>query len=243
LVVISILNDTDQSGLEAVIYITGLKFSQMRYFFEIMESTKDQIKKNRSRWGLVGAVAAAIGASICCVVPFVLLAVGIGGAWVGSLSALAPYRPIFIIASLGLLGYAFYRIYRKPKAEECEPGSYCAVPQSNRINKIVLWLVTVLILGLLAFPYVMPHLTVANDAEQGVISQQVTLKVNGMTCAGCVATVTKSLEQLDGVNQAQVTLEPPQAIVTFDSTKVSIDEMIDATTKAGYQTEIYDEKK
>jgi len=206
-----------------------------------MESTKDNIKNTRSRWGLFGAVTAAIAASVCCVVPFVLLAVGIGGAWVGSLSALAPYRPLFIVVSLGFLGYAFYRIYRKPKADECEPGTYCAVPQSNRINKIVLWVVTILILGLFAFPYVMPHLSAENQTMESTFAQQVTLRVNGMTCAGCVATVTKSLEQLDGVSQAQVTLEPPRAIVTFDSTKVSIDELTKATANAGYQSVISNE--
>lgn len=203
-----------------------------------MKTTKSETRKTKTRWGLVGAILAAIAASLCCVVPFVLLAVGIGGAWIGNLSVLAPYRPIFIVISLVFLGFAFYRVYRKPKAEECEPGSYCANPQSNRINKIVLWLVTVLILGLFAFPYLMPHLTARNQQTESTFSQQVTLKVDGMTCAGCVTTVTKSLSQLDGVNKAQVTLEPPAAVVIYDSTKVTINEMIQSTTNAGYPSSV-----
>jgi hypothetical protein len=45
---------------------------------------------------LVGGVLAGIGASACCVGPFLLLSLGIGGAWIGHLTTLEPYRPIFI---------------------------------------------------------------------------------------------------------------------------------------------------
>ena len=45
---------------------------------------------------LIASVLAAIGASVCCVGPLVLLAMGIGGTWVGSLTAMEPYRPVFI---------------------------------------------------------------------------------------------------------------------------------------------------
>ncbi|MGH8032003.1 MAG: mercuric transporter MerT family protein, partial [Luteimonas sp.] len=38
---------------------------------------------------LVAGVLAAMGASVCCVAPFVLLSLGIGGAWVGNLTAMA----------------------------------------------------------------------------------------------------------------------------------------------------------
>jgi MerT mercuric transport protein len=45
---------------------------------------------------LIAGILSAIGASICCVGPLVLLALGVSGAWIGSLTALEPYRPIFI---------------------------------------------------------------------------------------------------------------------------------------------------
>lgn len=46
-----------------------------------------------SGWGLVGAVVSAVGASICCVGPLLLLGLGVGGAWVGNLTAMEEYRP------------------------------------------------------------------------------------------------------------------------------------------------------
>ena len=45
---------------------------------------------------LAGAVLAGIGASACCVGPLLLLSMGIGGAWIVHLTALEPYRPVFL---------------------------------------------------------------------------------------------------------------------------------------------------
>jgi mercuric ion transport protein len=44
---------------------------------------------------LVAGILAALGASACCVGPLLLLTLGIGGAWVGRLTVLEPYRPYF----------------------------------------------------------------------------------------------------------------------------------------------------
>lgn len=52
---------------------------------------------------LIAGVLAAIGASVCCVGPLVLLALGIGGTWVSKLTAMEPYRPVFICISSDLI--------------------------------------------------------------------------------------------------------------------------------------------
>jgi|TARA_R110000868_G_scaffold133653_3_gene345345 uncharacterized membrane protein YqaE (UPF0057 family) len=46
-----------------------------------------------TRLPIIGGITAAIGASLCCVGPFVFLSLGISGAWIGNLSLLEPYRP------------------------------------------------------------------------------------------------------------------------------------------------------
>ncbi|MEK7375022.1 MAG: mercuric transporter MerT family protein [Thermodesulfobacteriota bacterium] len=70
-----------------------------------------------AKWGLAGAVAAAVGASVCCLGPLLLLALGVGGAWIGNLTAMEKYRPIWTAATLVFLGLAFARVYRKPKGD------------------------------------------------------------------------------------------------------------------------------
>ncbi len=107
--------------------------------------------------GLVslGGIVAALGAASCCVIPFALFTVGVSGAWIGNLTALAPYQPIFAGVTLACLGYGFYLVYRKPKVA-CPEGSYCAKPSSGRVAKIGLWTATVLVIVALGFPKLAP---------------------------------------------------------------------------------------
>jgi mercuric ion transport protein len=97
---------------------------------------------------------AAILASACCLGPLVLLSLGVSGAWIGNLTALEPYRPVFIVVAAGSLLVAGRRIWRSQ--EGCAPGEVCAAPQVRRIQKLVFGAVVALVLIALAFPYVAP---------------------------------------------------------------------------------------
>ncbi|MDT0617486.1 mercuric transporter MerT family protein [Salinisphaera sp. P385] len=110
----------------------------------------------RTAWAQIGAVLAAIGASLCCVAPLVLLSIGVGGAWVSSLTALEPYRPIFIIATVALLGFTGWRLYRRE--DDCAPDEACANPAVKRRQRLIFWLVALPVLALLAFPWYAPAL-------------------------------------------------------------------------------------
>ncbi|GHE05927.1 hypothetical protein GCM10008024_38520 [Allgaiera indica] len=100
----------------------------------------------------LGGIAAALGAASCCVVPFILFALGVSGAWIGNLTALEPYQPIFAAASLGFIGYGAWRLRRKQQVA-CSDG-YCASPQSDRVARIGLWTAGILVIIAVAFPYV-----------------------------------------------------------------------------------------
>ncbi len=102
-----------------------------------------------------GGILAALGTGACCVVPFALFTLGIGGAWISNLTALEPYQPIFAAITLGFLGYGFYLVYRKSRVA-CAEGSYCARPGAGRIAKIGLWTATVLVIVALGFPKLAP---------------------------------------------------------------------------------------
>jgi mercuric ion transport protein len=88
-----------------------------------MKATEDILGGQTPKWGLVGAVAAAVGASVCCLGPLLLLAVGVGGAWIGNLTAMERYRSYWMAATLVFLGLAFVRVYRKPKEDACASRS------------------------------------------------------------------------------------------------------------------------
>lgn len=61
------------------------------------------------------------------------------------------------------------------------------------------------------------------------------LKIEGMTCGGCVRSVTNVLRSLPGVADAQVSLEEQQARVTFDPARVDIASLKGAIEDAGYR--------
>ena len=60
----------------------------------------DRAEVGRQRLVAVGGILGALAASSCCIVPLILFSLGIGGAWIGNLTVLEPYRPIFIGAAL-----------------------------------------------------------------------------------------------------------------------------------------------
>ena len=106
------------------------------------------------RGSLVAGVLAAIGASVCCVGPLLLLALGVGGAWISNLTAMEPIRPLFIAVTLLFMALAFRRLYLVPQA--CEPGTACADPRTLKRQRRVFWFVALALAGLLAVPWLVP---------------------------------------------------------------------------------------
>ena len=106
------------------------------------------------RGALFAGGLAAILASTCCLGPLVLLMLGFSGAWIGTLTALEPYRPIFVVAAVVALFFAYRQIFRPAAA--CTPGEVCAVPQVRTTYKALFGLVAVLILIAVSFPFVAP---------------------------------------------------------------------------------------
>jgi len=106
------------------------------------------------RGALFAGGLAAILASTCCLGPLVLVALGFSGAWIGNLTMLEPYRPIFIGAALVAMTFAWRRIFRPTQA--CKPGEVCAIPQVRGTYMAIFWIVVALVLVALGFPYVVP---------------------------------------------------------------------------------------
>ena len=102
-----------------------------------------------------GALAALL-ASSCCIVPLALVSVGIGGAWVSKLTALAPYQPIFITAAVLALGAGFWTAYRRQA--KCVPGSICEKPAATRTTKVVLWIGLIIVASVLSVNFAAPYL-------------------------------------------------------------------------------------
>jgi mercuric ion transport protein len=107
-----------------------------------------------TRLALAGGLLAGIGASACCVGPLLLLSLGIGGAWIGHLTALEPYRPVFIVLTVVFLGLAFRKLYIVPQF--CAPEDNCVADRTRHTQRIWFWILAPVTLGLIASPRILP---------------------------------------------------------------------------------------
>lgn len=105
----------------------------------------------RAYSSLTAAIIAGVLASLCCVGPFMLLFLGMSGVWISHLAVFAPFRPIAILIMLFFLGLAFWQIYFKPIT--CHAGNICVRPQYLRVQRILFWVITVILLALWTFSW------------------------------------------------------------------------------------------
>ncbi len=96
------------------------------------------------------SVITAVLASACCWLPLLLVAFGTSAAGVSA--AFEKWRPLFLVATALFLAAGFYFAYFRK--EQCAPGSACAVPNPKfrRLNRSMLWVATIVVLGFALFP-------------------------------------------------------------------------------------------
>lgn len=170
------------------------------------------------RWGLAGAVIGALFASACCTVPLLLLAFGISGAAFAGF--FEQYRPIFLLFTFTFLVAAFYFTYRpRRSAGDCGGEAGCntskVAGQVRKANRVILWAVTLIVLGLALFPnYAGSLLGGTGEAEPAAVgpdSVHVVIRIEGMTCDACAATLRTRLVKIPGVESVVVDYESASA--------------------------------
>ena len=109
---------------------------------------------NTTRIALIGGIIAAIGASLCCVGPLILLLLGVSGTWISTLTAFEPFRPYLMVGVLILFSWAGFQLYRP--IEKCEVGSICAIPEARLRYQIIFWVAAVFALTLVTSIYWIP---------------------------------------------------------------------------------------
>jgi copper chaperone CopZ len=64
---------------------------------------------------------------------------------------------------------------------------------------------------------------------------EVTIKIEGMKCAGCQENVENALNSVNGVLSVDINLEEGSATINYDPEKTDIDKIKSAVSKAGYK--------
>ena len=89
-------------------------------------------------------------------------------------AVLESYRPLFIIVTFGLLGFAFYLTYRPSAANSTKMMA---------LNKAMLWGVTFVAALFLFFPQFVTQFASADGGFTSDMTRTV-VKIEGMTCPG-----------------------------------------------------------
>lgn len=61
------------------------------------------------------------------------------------------------------------------------------------------------------------------------------IPVGGMSCGGCVNTITGALQRIPGVRSVEVSLEKRRAYVGYDASQVSAKALVEAIREAGFE--------
>ncbi|MCL4786444.1 MAG: cation transporter [Verrucomicrobia bacterium] len=188
---------------------------------------------------LGGSLLAAITASLCCIGPLVAVALGAGG--FAASAVFEKWRSVFLGVTFVLLALAWYLTYRKPKAA-CEEGSACATKPVSKWNKVVLWFATGVVLVTAAFPSLssvilrgrQSNVPVAvADANTAVLK----VKIPSMDCAACAVSIQTKLRKQTGVVTAQVSYDTKEAVVQYDTAKLTPKKIIAAIDETGFKAE------
>jgi mercuric ion transport protein len=122
-----------------------------------MTINQDARSANVQRLMAAGGLLGALAASSCCILPLVLFGLGVSGAWIGNLTELAPYQPLFLAATIACLSYGYWLVYRSSNVV-CADGEACARPLSNCLVQLGLIAATVLVVAAIVFDFLAPLL-------------------------------------------------------------------------------------
>lgn len=115
-------------------------------------------RPDRTGWAATGAgVLGALAMTSCCILPLVLVSLGVTGVFIGQLTALYAYKWVTFSFAAAALGYGFWKAYRPVPAKDCGTGT-CARPVDRGLMRALLWGALAVVLLALIFPYAAPRI-------------------------------------------------------------------------------------
>lgn len=213
---------------------------------------------------LGSAIVAAAASSLCCILPVLAIAFGLGA--FGIASVFETLRPYLLIVVILALAFSYYLTYFRP--EKCDEGQACATKPIGRINQIILWTATIAIIAFALFPYYTDYIVSAldrpqpptteinqadvvtenrientvieNKDETAVIESEsqsrktIVIAVEGMTCEGCASHLNIALKRIKGVISADANYIEKNVKVVYNPKLVAIERIKQGIRDAGY---------
>jgi len=187
---------------------------------------------------LVASVAAAIGASLCCILPVVAAVTGAGAIAAGV--AFEKWRP-YLLGLTGLLLAGGFLLAWRDHKKACAAGSLCATKPMSRWNHIALGILATGVVALAAFPYysgAVAQMVVGQPGPVRSVSSAalstVTFKVPDMDCPACAVSLSATLRKLPGVADAKLDVDSRMAVVTYDPSTQNVPALEKVISGAGF---------
>lgn len=189
----------------------------------------------------LGAILSAIVGSACCWLPLLLLAVGVSAAGVGSF--FAATRPYFLMGAAVFLALGFYSAYFRRSA--CGPNEACAVPNTKlrRLNRVMLWAATAVVLVLAFFPNYVTALIGDGSEDRPLVTgsasstHEFVFVVEGMHCEACAVALKGELVKIEGVQRADVSYATKMARVAASGEAV-LPRVREVAARLGYSAAV-----
>ncbi len=206
---------------------------------------------------LGSAIVAAVASSLCCILPVLAIAFGLGA--FGIASFFETLRPYLLFVVVMALAFSFYQTYFR--REKCDEGQACSTKPIGRFNQIILWAATIGIAVFALFPYYSGYIVTAldkpqlttevnqvaaenpvnpNEAENAMVEAEdqsrktVVITVDGMTCEACASHIGVALKRIKGIYSASASYPEKNVKVVYNPKQVTIERIKQAIRDAGY---------
>ena len=192
----------------------------------------EKVSKQAAYTGLFAAIAS----SSCCIPPVIALIAGVGGS-ASALSWMEPFRPYLIVLAVIAIGYAWYSYFRLKNTDDCD----CEIGDKPKWYQTKWFLIMITLFAALsiAFPYYSSSFYPDNKKDVVVVSQSdietVNFDIKGMTCASCEQHVIHAVSELEGIVYVEASFEKANALVKYDKSKTSKEDIEKAIKSTGYK--------
>ena len=119
------------------------------------ENNRDRLRYTPAALLAAGGLLGALAASSCCILPLVLFALGVSGAWISNFTRLAADQPIFLAAAFACLGAGGWLAHRNATKTCAEDGA-CVRPLSNRLIAVALIAAALLVVAAIGLDFLRP---------------------------------------------------------------------------------------
>ena len=198
----------------------------------------------KSTGSLAGAgIISALAASLCCIVPIIAIIAG-SSSVAANFSWIEPARPYLIGLSILVLSFAWYLKLRPANTNDTDCN--CETKKKPFLqSKTFLAIVTVFAALMMSIPLYAGIFNPKPTAQSAIVAnvdskKQVKFTIQGMTCAGCEVEVNNELSKVNGVLAYKTSYAQKNSLVTYDATKVNVNELQAAINKTGYTVKSYE---